>query len=48
MISPKVAAPTLLGVIVGFALIAIGERDTGLTILLTALGGGVVGYAKKA
>lgn len=47
-ISPKVSAPTILGLLVGFVLLALGERETGLTVILTALGGGAVGYAKKA
>lgn len=47
-VDPKVSAPTLLGVAVGFGLLALGERDTGITVILTALGGGAVGYAKKS
>lgn len=44
-LSPKVSAPTLLGVAVGFGLVLAGERDVGVPVILAALGLGGVGAA---
>lgn len=42
-LSPKLI-PAVIAILVGGILIAVGERDTGLAVLLTGLGGLGLGY----
>lgn len=44
-VSPKVSWPTIAGVVAGVILLALGNQDTGLTVLLAALGFGGIGAA---
>lgn len=44
-ISPKVSIPTLLLIVVGLVLFATGDKETGTTLLLAALGVGATGVA---
>ena len=43
-LSPKLF-PAVLSILVGAGLVVIGERDTGLAVLLTGVGGLGLGYA---
>jgi len=47
-ISPKVLAPALLTLAAGVFLYLTGEHDTGLSLILAAVGAGGVGYAAPA